>query len=684
MDVLAQARSFLKQAYGPEATFREGQLEAIINVVEKHKTLVVEKTGWGKSVVYFIATKILRSRGAGPTIIVSPLLALMNNQIEAAEKLQIHAITINSENKSEWPELYDQMAEADAIIVSPERLGNDDFILRLADVQAVQLFVVDEAHSISDWGHDFRPDYQRIVKLLKLFPPDIAILGTTATANNRVIEDIQAQLGQDLKVVRGPLIRRELAIQVNPSQTPEERLGWLVQSLRQDDLLKAGQGIIYCLTQRDCETVASFLRRFDINAESYHAGLDAEISTARLAAFDQGKLRILVATIKLGMGYDKTDLRFVIHFQMPANLIAYYQQIGRAGRDGQPAYAIMLHGDEEQHILESFIQTAQSAPALLEQILTLAESGIKRAELMARLNVPSSQIDSTLRYLLVHEYLFKDHSTYYRTPTTEFDSVAEAQKQAELKQLRLNELQQLTAFLTLPSCYMKFVADELDAPDAQTRCGVCANCLGHALVSASVSSDLVSAAEAFLRNRHGQITPRKMWGTGGRIEIEQQMQPGWVLSQDYYSEVGQLVKHDKYSAEHFGTRLIDLSVDYLKQVADVDRFDLVVAVPSLRRPTLVPEFAEKLAVKLNLPFSDVVHKLAIGHEQKTLLNSTQQQLNIEHTTTVDADTVVGKTILLVDDMVDSKWSFTIIAAKLLQAGAAAVYPFALVKTGRGD
>lgn len=262
--IAEQAISILKQAYGADAEFREGQLEAIIAVVEKRKTLVVQKTGWGKSVVYFIASKILRQNGAGPTIIVSPLLALMKNQIDSAAKLGIKAATINSDNRDDWEELYENLESLDAIIISPERLSNEGFMERLEAVQNIQLFVVDEAHSISDWGHDFRPDYQRIVQLLDNFSENIAILGTTATANNRVIADIKRQLGEDLVVVRGDLIRENLAIQINPPQNREGRLAWLGQNLYFDERLKDGQGIIYCLTQRDCESVAEFLRGMTI------------------------------------------------------------------------------------------------------------------------------------------------------------------------------------------------------------------------------------------------------------------------------------------------------------------------------------------------------------------------------------------------------------------------------------
>ena len=253
-----RTQEILEQAYGADARFHPGQLEAIESVVSGRNSLVVEKTGWGKSLIYFIATKILREGGAGPTLIISPLLALMENQIESAQKIGVKAVTINSDNKDQWEDIYSNFANIDALIISPERLSNERFMERLAEVRGIELVVVDEAHSISDWGHDFRPDYQRVSKLIDGLPGSVTVLGTTATANNRVIADIREQMGNDLEIVRGDLIRENLAIQVNPLQTREQRLAWLAQMLIDNEILSNGQGIIYCLTHSNCTAVVDF------------------------------------------------------------------------------------------------------------------------------------------------------------------------------------------------------------------------------------------------------------------------------------------------------------------------------------------------------------------------------------------------------------------------------------------
>lgn len=679
-----RATEILKQFYGDNAKFREGQLESILSVLNKEKTLVVQKTGWGKSLVYFIATKILREDGAGPSIIVSPLLALMGNQVDFASTVGLNVVTINSSNNEEWDEIFRNLSTYDALIVSPERLANEKFMGHLSVLRDIRLFVVDEAHSISDWGHDFRPDYQRIVRLLDNLPADISILGTTATANNRVIDDAKDQLGDDLHVVRGNLIREKLAIQINPLSTREEKLAWLVGNLRPSKPLGVGQGIIYCLTQRDCETVAEYLARHSISSAAYHAGLDSDLSQARLREFDDGSLRILVSTIKLGMGYDKSDIRFVVHYQIPQNLISYYQQIGRAGRDGLGAYAILLHGLEDDEILEFFISNAQSEPELLEGIIKICSRGAKKAEILSELNVKSKKLDAALKYLMVQEYIYKDGSTYRINLRRRFDIVAERQKQQELNQVRHGELDRLRTFLRIDSCYMSYIADELDAPDASDVCGVCVNCLDQYLIPLDLYQDDVDDATAFLRNKRGRIRSRKMWGDNTRIKENLRMQDGWVLAQEYHSELGQKVKMGKYSDKEFSDELVLASTNYLVGALRSTGVNLVVPVPSMRHPQLVPSFAKKLANNLGVPFVEAVQKTALGSEQKTLMNSPLQERNIRDSISIEGEQIRGKTILLVDDMVDSKWTFTVIAAELLSEGAHRVYPFALVQTGQGD
>lgn len=690
-----QALGYLHEAYGEDATFRAGQLEAIVDAATGKRVLVVQKTGWGKSLVYFMATKILRAQGAGPTLIISPLLALMENQIESAKRLKLNVATINSSNKDDWEEIFSHLGSYDALIVSPERLSNAGFMQQLASVRNIKLFVVDEAHCISDWGHDFRPDYQRVSRFLQNLPEGAAILGTTATANDRVIKDIRAQLGHNLSVVRGDLIREELAIQVNPEQTREERLAWLAQTLGVGGGLVQGQGLIYCLTQRDCEHVAEYLQQHGVSARAYHSGLDQEVSDRALADYEAGDVRVLCCTIKLGMGYDKADIRFVINFQLPENLISYYQQIGRAGRDGKRAWAVLLHGPEDEGILKSFIDSAFAEPDLLEKIIDRCSSGATQREIMASVNATAGKVKEALKYLQVHGYLYQEKRKNQRgsmvtmfcvNEDASFDAQAEHERQTELRTTRYDELASFKEFLRTDGCLMKYIADELDAPDAKEHCGICANCAGAPLFPIEVDEVLVDEAISFEKNRHGFIKPRKQWPDGTRIAADEQCGRGWILSDNYFSLLGQLAATGKYRDGRFSDELLWEAVRYLRSATAGVGIDAVVAVPSLRRPTLVPDFAERLAYALKVPFVDgAVRKTAEGVAQKTLHSSALQVKNIRDTIEVAKPGLIkGKTVLLVDDMVDSGWTFAVIASELARAGAKVVYPFALVKTGKGD
>jgi ATP-dependent DNA helicase RecQ len=355
-----KALVLLRQALNnPNADFRDAQWEAIEELLlNKSRLLVVQRTGWGKSLVYFLATRLLTDQGAGCTLLISPLLALMRNQIAAAQRIGIRAETINSSNTDEWNLVNTKLLtnQVDVLLISPERLANQDFYnnILLPLSQKIGLFVVDEAHCISDWGHDFRPDYRRIVRVLQALPSNIPVLATTATANNRVVKDITDQLGQNLRISRGDLTRKSLRLQNICLPSQAARLAWLAQHLPQ----LPGSGIIYALTVRDAQRVADWLNTQGINAKAYYSELDTQVRIALEDELLNNEIKALVATTALGMGFDKPDLGFVIHYQRPGSVVHYYQQVGRAGRAVETAYGILLSGDEDDQINNYFINTA--------------------------------------------------------------------------------------------------------------------------------------------------------------------------------------------------------------------------------------------------------------------------------------------------------------------------------------
>ena len=675
-----EAYTILHETYGYGTEFRDGQIDAIVHAVQHGRTLVVQKTGWGKSLIYFIATNILRKHGAGPTIIISPLLALMENQIEAAARFGVNAISTNSSNKVDWLRLYGDInaGRADAIIVSPEKLSDSEFMTALSKIRNIQLLVVDEAHSISDWGHDFRPDYQRVYKLIKNLPDNVGVLGTTATANQRVVQDIKAQLGDELAVVRGDLMRDDIAIQINPSQSRAERLAWLAVVLGKDGSLAASssnQGVIYCLTKKECDRVADWLKKNGIAAASYHSGMPESEARGVLADFYSGKLPVIVATIKLGMGYDKPDIRFIIHYQLPENLISYYQQIGRAGRDGRGATAVLMHGPEDEETLQYFIDSAFSSPFILNKIINLSDGKHTYTDMISSVNVKKDSFNSALKYLQVHEFIYKTKENgsicFRKNIIRNFKADEEKSRQDRISNIRLQELEDIKEFVSTDSCYMKYIADRLDAPDVPSRCGICANCTGHLLAEPKIASTVTKSAERFLNSSHGVIGAKKGSYDGGLI-----------LSDSYYSAIGRLVRRGKYEDGHFAGKLVLLSANFLRKQGMNSKIDLIVPIPSVNRPQLVPDFARKLAILLGVKYANVLTKTGGTPDQKTLQNKYVQRINIMNSVSIASpEPIIGKNILLVDDMTDSRSTFEVVAKKLIDANANKVFVYALVDTG---
>ena len=397
MSLKNKSLRYLQQALNePAAQFRDGQWEAIEDVVRHRKTLLlVRRTGWGKSMVYFLATRLLRDQGAGPTVLISPLLSLMRNQIAAANRIGIKGETINSSNTDEWDRIEREVrsGEVDILLISPERLSNDTFRARVLNriADRIGLFVVDEAHCISDWGHDFRPDYQRITRILQAMPGNVPVLATTATANDRVVNDVVQQVGSDVHVSRGPLARSSLRLQTIKMKSPTDRMAWLAQHVP----TLPGSGIIYTLTVRDARRIAEWLQLQGVDARSYSGRRDNDERQELEQALLNNEVKALVATVALGMGFDKPDLGFVIHYQRPGSVVHYYQQVGRAGRDGNTAYGVLLHGSEDDDIIDYFIRSSFPADANVSTVLGAlddAEEGLKVRQIEQRVNLRRSDI----------------------------------------------------------------------------------------------------------------------------------------------------------------------------------------------------------------------------------------------------------------------------------------------------
>ena len=501
-----------------DSQFRPGQLEAIRDVVlDRARVLCVQRTGWGKSAVYFVATSLLRddaARPAGPTLIVSPLLALMRNQIAAAQRLGLRAHTINSTNRQEWDEVRDRLAagEIDLLLISPERLNNqrfrDDMLPLFA--ASVGLLVIDEAHCISDWGHDFRPDYRRVKDMLDALAPDVAVLGTTATANDRVVGDVLEQLapadGEPLRFYRGPLARTSLRFEVIDLPRPAQRLAWLVEHLPE----MPGSGIVYTLTKRDAEQVAAFLVANGISAEAYSGEQETEARIATEERLLRNELKAVVATSALGMGYDKADLTFVVHYQAPGSVISYYQQVGRAGRGVEHADIVLLRGGEDRRIQDFFIEQAfpqrERVDAVLDDLGQAGAQGRTTRELMAVVNLGMGRIEAMLKILDVEGAVRRDGSRWQVVPGA--DWTYDAERYAQVTALRRSEQEAMAAFGSDGRCLMRVLQEELDDPDAHD-CGRCSICTGPRF-DQPTDPRLVELAGRHLRSRPVELEVKKM------------------------------------------------------------------------------------------------------------------------------------------------------------------------------
>ena len=671
----------LETMFGPGAGFRDGQREAIEAVVrDGSRTLVVERTGWGKSLVYWIATRVRRDAGHGPTLIVSPLLSLMRNQIEAADRLGLRAVTINSANRDDWAGIEQDLRDdrIDVLFVSAQRFANEDFNARLLPGirRTVGMFVVDEAHCISDWGHEFVPDYRRIGRLLPTLGPSVPVLGTTATANDRVVDDVARQLGDDVVVIRGPLARDTLHLDAIPLRDQAERLAWLAEHLPG----MPGAGIVYCLTVADTQRVSGWLRGQGIDARPYNADIAPEEREALEQDLLANRLKALVATVALGMGFDKPDLGFVVHYQRPGSPIAYYQQVGRAGRAVENAFGILLSGREDDAIAEYFMATAFPPTARMKDILAALDGADSMTirNLQATVNLPYGQIEKALKLLEVDGAVARERGRYYRT--------AEPWEQDEawvaaVLEARRRELASMREYVNTEDCRMAFLGALLNDPSAG-ECGHCAND-GGTRWPRSVSPALVQEAVTFLRRDVRGIDPRRQWPEGAKIakpnEIGRALcilgDPGW----------GRDVARSLSDGSPFADHLAGAAMEVIRGRWRPNPMpEWVTCVPSATHPGLNEAFAERLASMLALPFAACLTTEG-GGVQARMQNSAQQAANARSKLGVRDTAVRSGPVLLVDDLVDSRWTLTVAGSLLRDHGAGPVLPFALAQaTPRGE
>jgi ATP-dependent DNA helicase RecQ len=612
----------------------------------------------------------------------------MRNQLPAAERMGVRAKTINSENEDERKEVESLISQGvvDILLVSPEQLANERFKTHVLEhiSGSVSLLVVDEAHCISDWGHDFRPHYRLLERYVRLLPQNLRLLATTATANDRVLKDLSEVLGPNLQLSRGDLNRPSLKLQTISLPNQAERLAWLAEHVP----VMPGSGIIYTLTKRDTEQVADWLKSKGLMVEAYHS--DSGDRPALEDALLDNRLKALVATTSLGMGYDKPDLGFVVHYQSPGSVVAYYQQVGRAGRALDRAYGVLLSGQEESDITDFFIRTAFPSPEDVQKVLKAlhdASAGLSLPGLQAKLNLSKGAIEKTLLLLSLESPapIVKAGTKWQLTASTLSQSFWD--RAERLTALRREEHQQMQAYVALSKGHMAFLIQALDGKAEQIKHPDLPD------LSSGSDASLIKEAVAFLCRTNLPIEPRQKWpqgglpkcglGSGTNIPPVLKSQPGMALCVWRDAGWGEHVFNGKYRDNHFSDDLVQAAADLVRTWQPTPAPTWVTCIPSLVHPQLVPDFAARVAKSLGLPFHTVLMKTDHRPAQKTMKNSTYQAQNLDGSLALSEEKLPEGPVLLLDDMVDSKWTLTVAAWLLRRGGSGPVFPMALAKTGHG-
>ena len=688
-DLRADAERLLRELAGPDAVLREDQWVAIeALVVQRRRALVVQRTGWGKSAVYFIAAKLLRAQGLGPTVIVSPLLALMRNQVASAERAGVRAATINSGNMTEWEDVHADVAAGnlDVLLVSPERLNNPDFRDAVLPSLAADagLVVVDEAHCVSDWGHDFRPDYRRIRTLVSELREGIPVLATTATANDRVVADVAAQLGVgggDTLVLRGGLERESLHLSVVQIDNATERAAWLASHLRS----LPGSGIIYTLTVSAARDLASLLSDQGLAVSAYTGQTDTTERETLESDLLNNEVKALVATSALGMGFDKPDLGFVVHMGAPSSPISYYQQVGRAGRATARADVILLPGHEDKQIWSYFASVAFPREHVVRAVIDALDPVKPQSTpaLEPLVDLGRSRLEMVLKVLDVDGAVQRVRGGWISTgqPWT-----YDAERYERLEEARASEQQAMIDYQRTDGCRMAFLRRQLDDPElgtGTTECGRCDNCTGQSY-TVEVDPEAVEAARARLDRPGLDLPPRKQWPSGmkklgvslsgkiadgpesGRV-LGRLTDLGWggrlraILDGPDGPAPDALVK---------GCIAVLASWDWKKRPV------AVLALESETHPTLVRSVAGELARVGRLDDLGVLHKVP-DHPVVTAANSAFRVAGLVDSWEIPDMTGVDGPVLLVDLVTDTGWTFTCASSALRRSGADAILPFAL-------
>jgi ATP-dependent DNA helicase RecQ len=667
--------ALLLERFSITTSFHPGQCEIIEQLVQGKRVLAIQRTGWGKSLCYQMASLYYPHL----TIVFSPLKALMRDQCQRCNNVYaIPAAIVSSDFTQEDNKITLEQAvlgNYKILFIAPERLNNDLWQTYVQQMR-VSMIVVDEAHCISTWGHDFRPDYRRIVHLVNALPKNMPVLALTATANKRVEEDILRQIG-DAQVHRGTLRRPNLYLNVVPLHGDQEKLSYLAEVLPHSP----GTGIVYTATKHDAEMVAAFLQHLGIAAECYHGGKEGDVRQEIEQGLMANRYKVICSTNALGMGIDKPDLRFVIHYHIPASPIHYYQEMGRAGRDGQMAYCILLYDPADLEIQHYFISTAKPSDKHYELVLSLIRTsvnGLGESDIMLQTGLAQTPLRNILADLEEQHFIERNRRTRIYQSLGRFGKIDFAAYDA-IRFQKEQELSHIEDYVQTNDCYMDYLTAYLgDIPGH--HCGACKNCQASNFPLIRPPERIQEIAAQFLEEeylpqieKHGSVN-------------HPQHEAGWALAYHGKSTIGKLVRASKYEeAGPFARQLVNRAVVVIKARYPIGAINGIVSVPPTKSGLLVETFARQVAEQLGIEYLPIIAKVRSTQEQKELTNWRQKSKNVKGAFIVrQPNMVAGRTLLLIDDIYDSGWMLREIGQTLMQDGARAVYPFAITKTAHSD
>ena len=687
----------IKAMAGPDAALRDDQRVAVAALTRAEvgsagsRVLVVQATGWGKSAVYWAATTVRRAEGAGPTLVVSPLLSLMRDQVAAAGKAGLRAATLNSANIDAWSQVEADLLAGtiDVLLVSPERLANPGFGRRVLDALAgrLGLLVIDEAHSVSDWGHDFRPDYRRVSDVLQRLNPATPVLATTATANQRVTDDVAAQLGEATLVLRGPLARASLELSVVGDLSPLQRYAWVVDHLPE----LPGSGIVYALTVADAERLTEAVRTVhgdQVAVAAYTGRLDAATRERLEDELRDNRLKALIATSALGMGYDKPDLGFVVHVGAPPSPVSYYQQVGRAGRAIDHAHAVLLPSRSDQGVWDYFATATIPRPTEVEAVLTVLSDSAEAMSvpaLEAQTGVRRTRVELLLKQLAVEEVVERVEGGWRSTGAPwSYD----AEHYDAVVAVRRREAGIMRDYVDGAGCLMELLQRSLDDPHAE-RCGRCSVCRGGLPegLSEQPLPETVTAVSGVLKGHVQVLEPRKMWpggafGSRGRIQPDEAAEEGRVLIHADAPEWAEVLDSIRRGDGSASQDVLDGVVRVLAgwRSSWAARPELVIGLAVAGRPQLLGSVADHVASVGRLDRLDLVAAPVATEDASSAEEAAWWRDQLTSVVAGSASSLSGRTVLLVLDRSATGWPATVAASLLRQAGAARVLPLLLHRT----